>query len=65
MTAVELTIPTPSISLVGAGTEAHATATGIDGGAGDDTILNSGVVKSDATRARLQGLSRSISAFSR
>jgi len=42
MTAVELTIPTPSINLVGAGTEAHATRDRHRRRAGDDAILNSG-----------------------
>src|SRR5882672_9779437 len=51
----EITIPTPNIGLAGAGTEANAAATGIIGGGGDDMILNSGLVKSDASASATAG----------
>ncbi len=51
----EIFIPTPNIGLAGAGTEAKAAATGIEGGSGDDTILNSGLVKSDASASATAG----------
>src|SRR5882672_6960897 len=51
----EMPIPTPNIGLAGAGTEANAAATGIIGGGGDDMILNSGLVKSDASASATAG----------
>ena len=62
---VDVLIPIPDLGLVGAGTKADARTTGVDAGAGDDTIFNSGLVKADATaNASTTGVSFSLSVFS-
>ncbi|MFM9881887.1 MAG: autotransporter domain-containing protein [Burkholderiales bacterium] len=62
---LEIVIPIPNIGLVGAGTGANATATGIDAGGGNDTIQNSGLVKSDATAtANAKAFSINLGVFS-
>ncbi|HUL91104.1 MAG TPA: hypothetical protein VLV56_02050 [Burkholderiales bacterium] len=62
---VDVLIPIPDLGLVGAGTKADARASGIDAGAGDDVIFNSGLVRSDATaNASTTAVTFSLSVFS-